>query len=336
MRRLFKAGLWVCPLFLCANPEGFRLKAGDAKPPVSDGAGTVVIESGQKAIVEWDSFSIGEGEHVRFQQAGADAAILNRVIGPAESAIFGRLSSNGAVYLINPNGILIGPNGSVEAMSFIGSTMDLLDRDFLEARGLCFQGGGLGEIVVQGEAKTAGGDLILISRRVNNGGNLTADGGDVALLSGTKILIQPLGKRLIYIAPAAGVELDALKVLASPYETAIRHSGKIEARMVVSRGGEVYLIADEGASEVSGTIVAAKGDKGGHVEVLGERVHLVGQARIDASGMTGGGEVLVGGDDQGQNGEVKNALLTWAGKMVEVRADALKNGKGGKVVFWGD
>jgi len=45
--------------------------------------------------------------------------------------------------------------------------------------------------------------------------------------------------------------------------------------------------------------------------VLGSRVGLTGDAKIDASGQLGGGTVLVGGDYQGKNPDIQNANITY-------------------------
>jgi hypothetical protein len=65
-------------------------------------------------------------------------------------------------------------------------------------------------------------------------------------------------------------------------------------------------------------------------------VVLDGEATLDASGDTGGGSVLAGGDWQGANAGVRNAQFTWVGPKVSLLADALLEGDGGKVVVWAD
>ena len=62
----------------------------------------------------------------------------------------------------------------------------------------------------------------------------------------------------------------------------------------------------------------------------------MGQARLDASGAAGGGEILAGGDYQGKNPAVKNARVTYVGKGARLSADATKQGKGGRIIVWAD
>jgi hypothetical protein len=72
------------------------------------------------------------------------------------------------------------------------------------------------------------------------------------------------------------------------------------------------------------------------VLLLAPRVALIRRALIDASGRTGGGTVLVGGDYQGANPNIRNASRTYLGAEAIVRADAIDRGDGGKVIVWAD
>ena len=102
-----------------AAPEGFELIEGQASPPTSDGQGGLVVHCGEKTILQWQEFSIPEGMKFSFAQASDRAAVLNRVMGGEQSRIFGELLSNGAVYLIDPNGVLIDPGGRINMSRFL-------------------------------------------------------------------------------------------------------------------------------------------------------------------------------------------------------------------------
>jgi hypothetical protein len=103
-------------------------------------------------------------------------------------------------------------------------------------------------------------------------------------------------------------------------------------------GGTVKLRATDttilrGEISVVGTSESAKG---GQLQLLGERVGMFDQAKVDASGGVGGGEVLVGGDYLGRNPDVPNAKATVMGTEAEIIADATANGDGGRVILWSD
>src|SRR6185436_19919175 len=92
------------------------------------GQGTPVLtinQASDRAIINWNSFSIGSGELTRFIQPGANSAVLNRVLGGNPSAIYGTIQANGQVFLLNPNGVFVGPSGQINVNGFVGSTLNL-------------------------------------------------------------------------------------------------------------------------------------------------------------------------------------------------------------------
>src|SRR5476651_1108511 len=112
------------------NPTGGVVTGGSAS--ITTVPGTVTINQASNiAIINWQTFSIGAGELTKFVQPCSTSAALNRVLGGQTSIIDGTLSANGQIYLVNGNGIVVGPGGVVCANSFIGSTRDITDSDFL-------------------------------------------------------------------------------------------------------------------------------------------------------------------------------------------------------------
>ena len=110
------------------------------------GTNTLVInQNGPQAIINWNSFNIGATAAVRFNQGtgtpgtagwtpNSSYVALNRIYDQNPTLIFGKLSSDGKVYLINQNGILFGPNSQVDVHALTASTMNLRDGDFLKGR----------------------------------------------------------------------------------------------------------------------------------------------------------------------------------------------------------
>ncbi len=80
----------------------------------------------------------------------------------------------------------------------------------------------------------------------------------------------------------------------------------------------------------------AAGESAGTVHILGSQVGLFDNAQIDATATVGAGTILIGGDYQGKNAAIRNALKTYVGANVVIRADAGESGNGGKVVIWAD
>src|SRR5512140_2849446 len=111
-------------------PPGGAVSAGSAS--IAQGAGkTTVSQSSQNAAINWQSFSIGQGEAVRFVQPNSNSVALNRVLGPDASSILGSLSANGKVFLLNPNGIIFGKEAQVNVGGLVASTLNITDCDFM-------------------------------------------------------------------------------------------------------------------------------------------------------------------------------------------------------------
>ena len=358
------------PLTVIANPQGADVVHGqvDFDRP---NAHTLNITNSPSAIVNWQSFSIDKGERTHFIQQTATSAILNRVTGQDPSAILGNLSSNGRVFLINPNGMVFGPDAVIDTAGFIGSTLNLTDDDFLAGK-LNFEGGSeAGRIENHGliQAKDDGG-IYLIAPSIENSGLIHTDGGSLLLAAGRKITISSLDLDHISVeiqAPEDEV-LNLGTMLSSGgamgfFAGTIRNHGHVEANSMTvdeagtiklvakadihleadsqiqasgSQGGDIHIESKTGTTWVAGDVEATGSDNtGGQINILGERVGVIGDANIDASGETGGGSVLVGGDYKGE-GDVKNAQVTYVGKGATITADAVTEGDGGKVIVWAD
>ena len=126
----------ILPLLLYASagfalPTGNELVAGSVNVTTPSAQQMQINQSSQKAIVNWQGFSIGQQERVNIQQPNASAALLNRVVGQDASNIQGRLNANGQVYLTNPNGVIFSKTAQVDVGGLIASTHDISNRDFL-------------------------------------------------------------------------------------------------------------------------------------------------------------------------------------------------------------
>ncbi len=322
--------------YLHAEPQGFDCKAGDAHL-LSQQAGKWTIQSQSDSIIHWDSFSIELGEVVHFEQGGSHSAILNRVVGDSKSQLLGHLSSNGKVFLLNPNGVLIGPNGRIETAGFIASSFDMMDEEFLNAKEMLFRGLSKESVVNLGTIQCQTGDVALIGLNVQNEGTIEAPNGVVSLAAGLEILLKPEGTQRVFIKVEGTEEsiehtgsiqaLAAEMRTASPYAKAIRSSGSIEACAVEENGGRIYLVAEKGTIELQGSKL-----KGNTVHVLGEEIRIE-KSEIDVSGENEGGTILVGGDYQGS---VAYAERVFVDADTIFSADALTQGNGGKVICWSD
>lgn len=114
----------LAPPAMAALPHGGRLQSGEAYWEYNDDGDVLEVEqTTERVVIDWQGFSIGEGNTVIFRQPGADAAALNRVIGDDPSEILGTLEANGRVFLVNPHGVIFGPDATVDVGSLVASAL---------------------------------------------------------------------------------------------------------------------------------------------------------------------------------------------------------------------
>lgn len=304
------------------------------------------ITNSPNSIINWGSFSIAQGEITRFIQQNGNSAVLNRITGQDPSRIMGALQSNGRVYLINPNGILFGAGAQVNVNGLIASTLDIANADFLAGKNKFFAGATAGSVVNQGEITTpSGGKVFLIAPDVINSGIITSPQGEVVLAAGHSVQLADSSNPAMQVVVSAPTDraINIGEVIAQGgkigiYGAMVNQRGTLNANSAqVGETGKIILKASGDTLLEAGSVTSATGaGQGGEVQVLGQRVALTGDARIDASGQTGGGTVLVGGDYQGKNAAVQNAEQTVVGADASIQADAIARGDGGKIVVWAD
>lgn len=333
-----------------ANPTGGVAVVGQATFNTSqpnhllvttqNGAGT------NYSAINWQSFSIPAGSSTRIEQPNAASLSINRVVTNTPTTLFGTLSSNGKVVLVNQSGIAVGQGAVVDTAGFTASTLGMSDADARAARlRFAADGATAGALQVQGQVIARGGDVVLVapSVEVAKTAVVQAPDGAVVLAAGQSVDITGRGLegiRLQVQAPQdqamnlGTLQGDAVGIFAGT----LRHSGAISATQARVDGGRVVLKASGDAFvEGQGQIAALRADAlGGIVQVLGNRVALTDSAAIDVSAAKGGGTVLVGGDAHGANPQVANAQMAYLGANAQIRADATEQGNGGKVVVWAD
>jgi len=348
MKRFLFFSLSVGSL-LTALPTDHTVVHGEVD--VSQVGSSMHIQASDRAIIDWKDFSISQGELAKFIQPSIDAAVLNRVEGNKVSHILGQLQSNGHVFLVNPQGVIIGKDAIIDVGGFTASTLDLLNDDFLK-NNLHFKGLSEAPVINLGTIHAWNGDVTLLGFKVEQAGDIKAPNGAVSLVEGRDILLSPESNQRIFvriskeekregvgISNTGTIEAIEAHLVADGnlYSYAINQEGKITATGIEERDGRLFLVAKEGTIENKGTLIAQNGDgTGGTVHVLGKSCGVTGNARIDASGNFGGGTVLVGGDYQGKNSDIENAMYTYVGEDVLISVNAFEKGDGGRVILWSD
>ncbi|HEU0220559.1 MAG TPA: MBG domain-containing protein [Gallionella sp.] len=251
------------------------------------------------------------------------------------------------------------------------STLNLSNADFLAGRYNFTAHAGAGGIENQGSLTALpGGQIYLVAPNLSNSGMITSPNGDIILAAGNSVELVNASSpdmRVVIDAPNNQV-LNLGSIVANSgrigiYAGLINHHGIVSADSATLQGGKIVFKATKGVTLEAGSTttangpqggsitiqsdtgttlvagnVAATGDqgRGGEVQVLGNLVGMIGNASIDASGQTGGGSVLIGGDRHGDNLTVQNAWRTYFGLDATVKADAIQSGDGGKVIVWSD
>ncbi|OEZ46205.1 YDG domain-containing protein [Janthinobacterium lividum] len=329
-------------------------QANPALPQVVNGQATFnqqgnifSITNTPNTIINWQSFSIHAGEITRFIQQNGNSTVLNRITGQDPSKILGALESNGKVFLINPNGIVFGQGAKVDVNGLVASSLGMTNEDFLAGKRQFTAGGVAGGVSNAGLIQAGkGGQVLLIAPNVENTGIITAPNGEVILAAGRSVqLAEPGNPQLrVLVSAPADQALNLGQIIAQGGSIGmagalVSQRGVLNANSaVVGENGRIVLKASGKALLEAGSVTSATGavGKGGDIQVLGEQVGLLGNAAIDASGATGGGTVLLGGDYQGKNAAVQNARQVLVGKDASVNADAVHGGNGGKVIAWGN
>lgn len=370
----FRSMRATAALFAAASPFAIGTAHGQSVTPVHIVTGTAQITSGQnghtitqstrKAVIEWQDFSVDEGGLVRFIQPDSNAITLNRVTGSQRSRINGTIEANGQVWLLNPNGVMIGNQGRISAAGFLATTSALSNEDFL-AGTFTFgpSGAATGQITNAGTITTAGGYTVLAGGQIRNSGLIEAGLGQIALGAGKGFTLDLHGDKLLSFAvtspldavPLEGAAIDnsgtlradggrillSARAAANVIDNVINTSGLIQAQsarivngQIILDGGDAGTVRVNGVLDVSGTKAT---ETGGTAAVLGNTIILGDSSQLLAQGTSGGGNIFVGGGWQGESIFGRpSAVRVAATAGAYLDASALDRGNGGTVVLWSD
>lgn len=239
-------------------PSLNNIASGSATLTTTTGNLTV-DQSSSKLIANWNSFNVGSAAKVTFNQPDASSIALNRISSAAPSEIFGRVTANGKLILVNPAGLTIGSTGQISAASVIASTLNISDADF-NADSLIFdRGTATGEINNQGTILATAGSTALLSPTIRNTGTTRAISGNVTLANGNRLTVADTTVTLNQSSGIPGL---------------IQSSGTIRADRLATTNGKVYLVGDRARAgslvQLAGTLTSSGVDvKGKTVEVTG-------------------------------------------------------------------
>jgi len=230
----------------------------------------------------------------------------------------------------------------------------------------------LGEGTARNMGDLSAESAALIGRRVINTGHIEIADGTLLMLAGDAVHLRSFDDPVVVSLPRNGLESNRVE---SP-QYAVENRGTIDAgrghvrlaaadplgwgiRQIAAPGGETPATragsieiagGENGRVEIAGRVDVSDreaGGVGGTIDVTGETIVLKGDvvddagtvlaegATLDASGDAGGGTIHVGGEEKGQ-GDLQRARGLVVAEGSEVRADAISNGDGGRVILFAE
>ena len=353
--------VWAQDIGSLALPQGGSVVSGQVNIDYAAVDRLNVNQASNQAVVNWQSFNVGRDASVHFNQPGSKASILNKVLS-GQSIINGKIYSNGRLFLINPTGILTGPNSAIRAEGAVLSTLNLSQQNYLN-NNLQFNTNTNSSLVNQGLIE--GQYVALMAPQVNNQGTIvssvatTIAAGDDMLLgisNSNNLTIKISPSKLKAMASNEGTiktQNGMVTIKADAAQSLVDEVVKLpnaRADGLVSENGVIKLISNSGSiqankikidagskggTEISGTLNSDNNEeKGGNIEITGKDID-VNAATISADGKTGGGKVLIGGDWQG-SGDLLQATYLNIDSNSKITANALTSGSGGTIVAWSD
>jgi filamentous hemagglutinin len=213
-----------------------------------------VHQTSSNALLNWQSFNISQSSSVTFVQPSATALAINEIYQGSPSQIFGSLTANGRIYLINQNGIMFGSGAQVNVAGLVASSLNLTASAL--ANGIAqtvsgdptspaFQatpGVPSGAVSVsQGATLNAtGGQIFLFAPQVSNQGTITTPDGQTILAAGSAVYLavsqDPSVRGLIVAVDAGGTVTNGAASNAS-----VTDPNKLIGQIVAQRGNVTLM-----------------------------------------------------------------------------------------------
>ncbi len=204
-----------------AAPQGGSIADGSATI-ATNGQATTINQSSQDVTIDWTSFDVELGETVTFNQPNTSSIAINNIGGNNVSNIQGSITSNGQIFLSNPNGFLFGSDSSVNTGSFLATTsnMVLSDNDLTlsdpnNTASIIFESGASVITNTDSDSNTANDNknesfIAIFASNISNEGNLKAQDSSVFLSTKNQGTIKLYGLDIgIDISGLTASNLDA-------------------------------------------------------------------------------------------------------------------------------
>ena len=242
-------------------PVGGQVSAGQAT--ISQSAGVMSVnQTTSQAVINWNSFNVGSGAKVIFNQPSSSSATLNRITDVNPSQILGQIVAPGQVIVLNSQGIYFGKSAVVDVGSIVATTAQMSDAAFMSGSTTYNRNGSTGSVINDGKIIAAlGGYVALLAPNVQNNGIIVANLGTVVLAAGEQYQLQfssngflrnvivtgatidtLVSNRLAVKAPG-GIIIMAASAATTLQSAVVNNGGRISANGLAQQGGQVVLTA---------------------------------------------------------------------------------------------
>ena len=294
-----QSALAVLPSTTAGN---LTVAAGTASATVTNSSSlteALTITTGtQNTVLNWGSFSDPSTTNVLVPTdtitftLPSGGAVLNNITGSGATFLTGHINSNGNVYFLNPNGIVVGNGASINVNGFYLSTVN-----DVSAPSYFYANGTLGVFNNVAQSATAGSGIVYIQSGANI--NLVSPSGTIGLASnynGVSVTgltgnVTSNGQGSLGITPT-GINIDSLTTTGSLNIIGLNSSTAVTANgLVISQG---------------------YGTSGG---LVGGNVTVTANSNFTTTGITSAGNLVInsGSGTIGLNGNVNvsgSATLT--------------------------
>ncbi|WP_233834827.1 filamentous haemagglutinin family protein [Paraburkholderia sp. ZP32-5] len=380
---LTPGGLQVAPGVTADTNSSLLWYNANAPTQTVDANGHVNVDiqqTGQNAVLTWQTMNVGRQTTLNFDQSGGTQtngannwAVLNRIMDPSglPSQILGSITAQGAVYVINRNGILFGAGSQINVHSLVASSLNLLDmrnEAMPSAAGivasnqefLSLPAGTTGGLAFpeSGNSSTVNGSGITPNEILGLGNIATTTGpyqapGDITIEQGASITTHVNGTVsdggfVMVAAPnvtnAGSISAtDGQVVLAAGVGVSVTPNAQsaknpqvllpeLSGEVVTSQNGSTFDITPAGTLNNTGIVQAARGN----VNLLGSSVEQNGVVGVTTSVNTPGTITISTVDEYQSNNPLGQAYSGAAQVLDTANGGGLDTHRAGLLSFGPD
>ena len=260
---------------------------------------SMLIKASDKSIINYNSFNINTNEIVKFIQPSSSSIVLNRVILSNPSMILGSLLANGRVFLINPSGIIFGKNSKINTNSFLATTLNITDKDFLNNHYQFNQLKNIPKsyIFQEGTIKVSPeGFIVLASPFIENNGVIIAKSGSIKIGGVDNFYINFDSNGLIMFEhnPTASTKKDILltnKDAKNIIENVINNAAIQKDIKIVKENGVVKIVNGSGIALLTKGELntdAKEGKNAGNIQVTSQRLTSLQGSKLSSNAKVNG------------------------------------------------